>query len=235
LQGLVGSGLYQEPWLGKALKLTHHTLPVVRQKALLAFSRLVPEMEPQAQPVDEFAAMVDDAKEPALVREAALLAFSYCDHPKVFLKLHTLAQQLDHPAWAAAVSRLGDIGTGFTLQVLQQVPKAKLSPKNQKVLEHTQKVVSGWMQGLQDPNVKYYVRSWLEYAAWAEHVNDPLRMKLTHWTKEFFTAVGNLEVENELQMLQKEYTPKFSVTGSLPAYEARVQMLAAAILAARKK
>ena len=60
---------------------------------------------------------MDDAKETAAIRESALMAFSSISHPQVYVRLHELALETDHPAWPAAISRLNDLGDEFTLEL----------------------------------------------------------------------------------------------------------------------
>ena len=70
---------------------------------------------------------------------------------------------------------------------------------------------------------------------WAEHVNDPLAMKLSQWTKESLAPVSDFAadqaIDKNLQDLQADYTPAFPVTRSVSAYQQRVRNLAAAVLA----
>jgi hypothetical protein len=118
IKALVQSGRCREPWIGKLLQLTKHTDPEVRQAAFLAFADFGNELDPKNSPIDDFRKVMDDAKETAAIRESALMAFSSISHPQVYVRLHELALETDHPAWPAAISRLNDIGDEFTLEHL---------------------------------------------------------------------------------------------------------------------
>lgn len=112
--------------------LINHPNEPVRIEALLAFSFLLPAN--RTDRVDDFLKIIDDENESVAVREAALLAVSYQDHPYLLLKLHGIAANPEHPTWKAAVSRLGDLGQGFTVGILQDVMKQDLTTDQVKLV-----------------------------------------------------------------------------------------------------
>jgi hypothetical protein len=235
IQGVVGSPYYREPWFGKVRQLTRHPRLEVRQAAYLAFTHFAIHIDPKASPMDDFAAVANDPKEPRAAREAALLAFTYFPHPKVYLELHRLALEPAHPGWRAAISRLGDLGNDFTLAHLNKLDPGKLFAKEEQLLRTTREGLERWVRERKAEHLPAYARSWLEQAAWAELVKDPLREALTTWTRDFFASRGDSKMVDELEKLAREYTPRFPVPGGEGGLQRRVRGLARDILAARPK
>jgi hypothetical protein len=183
----------------------------------------------------EFYQVTSDPKEPPAVREAALMAYSYFRHPDVYLKLHVLALQTKHPAWSAAVSRLGEVGNDFTLQHLDRLPTARLTEKDKKLVFGTKAILADWVQRRNADYWQYLVPQWLEYAAWAEQAGDPLRKQLTPWTTRTLAASGGPSLDDKLKGLEGSYSPTFRLEGDPAMFAQRVRQLARDILAARGK
>jgi hypothetical protein len=86
--------------------------------------------------VGRFHALMIDPGQPRTVREAALLAFSYWGverapwHGLVVIELGAIARNPAHPAWRAAVSRLGDIGDGSVLAALEAAAPSLAPPES---------------------------------------------------------------------------------------------------------
>ncbi|MCI0637898.1 MAG: hypothetical protein L0Y70_02410, partial [Gemmataceae bacterium] len=173
VKAVVTSGRHEEPWIGKVRLLTRHRHLDVRQSAYLAFTYFAPDLEAKTALLDQFLDVAEDKSEPPAIRDAALLAYSYFNHPQVFLKLHHLAGKTDNAIWRAVVSRLGDVGHDFTHQHLSQIPRDKLGDADRElllgVLDNLARRMKERDKGLGQPGV----RAWLETAAWAEHVDDP--------------------------------------------------------------
>lgn len=138
IAGLVVSGLNDEPWLGKLVKLTLYPHERVRQAAYLRFTHLAAHMSRTTYPLDEFANVMNDPTEPPQIRGAALLAFSYYWHPRVFVTLQQAASDPAHPAWRAVVGRLGEIGEWFTLEQFKRIDSANLPKHDAELLTKSQ-------------------------------------------------------------------------------------------------
>jgi hypothetical protein len=185
IQGYVMSGPRGGPWEEKLRALTRHANPVVRRETYLAFThkRFTPP------PSWDLLKVIDDAAEPAGVREAATLAFSYGTHREVYAKLHHLAEDPRHPAWSAAVSRLGDIGDGFTeghLDALQDLTpeQAKLARDSgdriaARLSEEASTIARNDDGGRQ--TARHVLVERLRRAAWVDLGCDPLEATLVPW------------------------------------------------------
>jgi hypothetical protein len=233
LKGLVQSGRYREPWLGKVVQLSRHPHPEVRQAAFLACADIGDYFDPKKSPIAGFRQVMDDPKESASIRESALMAFSSIHHPQVYVRLHEIALETTHPAWPAAVSRLNDLGNEFTLEHLKRVDKAKLPARNAAVLEATLGAIQKWVDDPQrSRNVSQaFVELWLERAAWAEYTGSPLRLTLTPWIKTYFANQPDDKYVPHLQQVKKDYKPGQPVPDP-EALTRQVRGLAQDILAA---
>jgi hypothetical protein len=230
------SNRYQQPWLGKLTQLTRHPNEKIRQAGYLAFTHFrYSNVNPGDIPYREFTNAANSINEPPAIREAALMAYSYYDHPEVYLKLLRVARETDHPGWNAAVSRLFDLGNDFTLKYLQQIPEQDLTPKKKQLLRSMFDRFDQWQRTREPESWVYFLPIWLEYAAWAEHVNDPLRKQLTPWTKEILANNGGAQLEEKLEKIAMSYAPRFRVENDQALFVQRVRQLAGAILAERKK
>lgn len=114
-------------------QLVDHPNERVRIEALLAHSFLLPDTE--AEKPTRLIEIVEDKSEADKVRQAAMLAVSYQQHPALILKLHTVARTPEHPAWNSAVSRIGDIGNDYSRQILDTLPKDQLTSDQRSILE----------------------------------------------------------------------------------------------------
>lgn len=110
---LAESALHGEPWAGRLAALVGHPHSGVRRAACLAYGSRPPDEVPLA--ALEVRAS-DEAETPA-VRAAAVLGLSYAESPAAYGVLLGVATTPAHPAWRAAVSRLGDLDDGFALEV----------------------------------------------------------------------------------------------------------------------
>ena len=185
IQGYIVGGPSGGPWEDKLRALTRHANPAVRREALLAFThkRFTPP------PPAELVKVIDDDAEPAGVREAAALAFSYGEHPMVYAKLHHLAADPRHPAWSAAVSRLGDVGDGFTEGYFDTLPD--LTPEQSKLVRDSSDRIAAREAEIasavarNDDNARQAARrvivERLRRAAWVDLRSDPLRKTLLRW------------------------------------------------------
>jgi hypothetical protein len=234
IHGFEQSGKFRQPWIGKVRRLTVNPHPEVRQAALLAFTHFGDALDAADSPSNEFRRMMDDPKEPAAIREAALMAFSYCRHPQVFVRLHSLLDEPGHPAWAAAVSRLNDFGNEFTLEQFDRIAKAKIPAQHAESFDRYHQALRQWAENPQRNRdlSERAVQKWLERAAWAEQTKSPLAKTLTPWTKAQFVRIDD-KIEAFLVELHSSYTPKFALADA-PAFNRQFRGLVEDILLTAK-
>jgi hypothetical protein len=228
---LVQSGKYREPWISQLRALTRHDDLKVRQAAFLAFASIGPELNPKNPLVDEFSGVIDDAGQPAAVRESAVMAFASFSHPHVFVRLHELALENKHPAWSAVMSKLLDRGNEFTLQYLKKIDKSKLADGQVKLFDAVSKQLLTWAQ---DPNRTRVVSTsiagqHLERLAQAAIIKSPLHKELETWTRDFFLNQPDTAFDKHLQQIRAVYVPNFTVPDAA-AFQAEVRRLAGEML-----
>jgi hypothetical protein len=186
VRGYAVAGRPGEPWEPRLAALTRHANAAVRREAYLAFTHRKFAPLPRAGVLK----VINDPEEHATVREAAALAFSYDDHPSVYAELHPLAADPAHPAWPAAVSRLGDLGDGFTLARLEGL--TELSPAPRRLVTASVRRIRDVLAAQEaalardDPNARHQARATLadplRHAAWVDVERHPLAATLIPWT-----------------------------------------------------
>lgn len=97
------------------LQLLKHPNDEVRKQVFLAYTRL----SPYIVPFKKLLQIANDETQADSVREIATLAASHGPPLKVCDDMNIIAGQPDHPGWKPAVSRLGDMGSGYDLGVLR--------------------------------------------------------------------------------------------------------------------
>lgn len=206
IDGLVALRTPEPTLLEKLDTLTRHASERVRQKALLAYTYVSPNLVEH----DHFLVTARSTTELPRVREAALLAASYSRHPRVWLALHHIAFDERHPAWRAAVSRLGDIGDEFTLDVLGG---RKLDSEAGEFLLHElariRKRIEAWRR--QGPDVlAARLAAIFERAAWADLQCDSLQTRIVPWAQDLARPhLGNEAVRRKLLEVRDHYSPAF--------------------------
>jgi hypothetical protein len=202
---------FREPWLGKTLALTRHTHPSVRQQAYLAFADFATSLDPKSNPIDEFARVVDDPKESRAIREAATMAFAAFDHPRVYVRLHELALEAEHPAWKAALSQLLNCGNEFTLAHLIRVDSAKLSTADNDHLAKVHATLREWQEqpGRNTDLSVEALQTLLERSAWAELTKSRVASTLAAWTK---NHVAEPRFADRLGVIRDKYVPRHAVS-----------------------
>jgi hypothetical protein len=231
LEGLVNSGRYEQPWVGKARRLTRHPSAQVRRAALLAYSHFLSADPEHADTLTRFLEIVDDAGEPDRVREAALLAATSVAHPRAALEALRLAQTPFHPAWSAAVSRLGESSSPFALDVLQMVAEG-LPADRQALLKGARASIESNLLGLRPEQHLHYG---LELLVWAELTQHQVHGPLATWTTDYFTRHGGPRLDARLRAIARQFEANYPMIGREAIYTARVRALAAEISAAREK
>jgi hypothetical protein len=181
IRGLVGGGIVDPLYLAKLVRLCEHADAEVRREAFLAFTAL----PARAIPWRRLRALSDD---PDADREFAQLAASYGDHPQVFLDLLSRLDQPDHPAWPVALSRLAELGSGFTRDILtERVAKAS-GVAARELLVQTLTQLNGRLRTTSPDVFASLMRTELERAAWADLSGHPLGQRYGEWVVEFFGA-----------------------------------------------
>lgn len=136
IDAVVISGRRSDQLLAKVRKLIHHPNNRIRQAALLAFTYFAPQM-PLTDRFEDFLAIAEDVNEPKNIAEAAVMRYSYHRHPAVMLKLNDIVADVNHPAWKAAASRLGDVGHSFSIDLFSRIEAAALSVEQKEILRGT--------------------------------------------------------------------------------------------------
>jgi len=203
IDGLVASVLRDKAWLEKLFALTGHSNHKVRQAAYLAYTSFPSELIPR----EAFRAVVFQDAEPPAIREAALLAYSYAVHPKVYLDLHAIALEPRHAGWKAAVSRLGDVGDGFTLGLLEPALKEKAGASASLVDAELARIRER-VRGQGPAGVAHSLGVRLERAAWADVTCNLLEVHLVPWTLESVQKhARDAKVRAALEKIQSSFEP----------------------------
>lgn len=195
-------------------ELTKHASDRVRQRACLAFSH-VPAGTTQRR---RLVAILRDEGESPAVREAALLGVSYTRHPDVYLTLHELALRPDHPAWKAAVSRLGDVGDDFSLALLEErVDGGEAKEFAAREIERLRARVDERRKASPRSLVPV-IRRRLERAARADVTCHELERELVAWTLGSIREhAGDPAVRERLAKLRASYAPTVAKATSFEA------------------
>jgi hypothetical protein len=171
--------------------------------------------QPQEVPMEElWMAVEDPSLEPAM-RELALLSFSFGPEIATYARLHGVVSDASHPAWRAAVSRLGDVGDEFTLAIFDQLPRAALTEAGREQLAAERKRVAERLAG-QEPERAKRVQGLLERAAWADLTCHPLELQIVdsmQRTLKSWTAAA--AVREELRRLAATYVPAEAKLGQV--------------------
>ena len=188
LRAVAHVGSYGEPWLGRLLALTDHERPEVRSLAWIALGQAVrgDVGEDRLGPA-RFLAAIDDEREDARVRRAALMALSQRADwdPRAWLELHRIALEPDHAAWATAVDRLRDVGDEFTLeQLLALRPRLEVWERGD---------ADGAVRGIRERAARFGIAASnvvqaLERTAWSDITCCALEAPRKEWTTRYFTA-----------------------------------------------
>lgn len=125
-------------------RATRHTKPRVRLAALLAFTRVPPELIPRTVGL----AALENPTESEEVRRAGLLANSYRPGADADSMLIGIVKQAKHPVFIAAASRLGDRPSPAGRRVLSEV-KSELEPDSPelRVVEQSLERIDAFRRG----------------------------------------------------------------------------------------
>ena len=135
-----------------------------------------------------------------MIRESCLMGFSYHTHPSVLLKLHQVAADPQHAAWSAAVSRIGDIGKGFSVSLMKQLQNAKLTDEQSKLLTDSLKRLTE-RESLETSVANWDMARRIALAVYAKQTNDPNSELIKEWVMQSKTRMA----EKELQDLKAKW------------------------------
>ncbi|MGE3167145.1 MAG: hypothetical protein AB7O52_19740 [Planctomycetota bacterium] len=192
---MVLTATHEPNWLAKLHAITQHKDRALRVHAMLAMTHL----QPALIPYKDFLAVAEQAEEPLSTREAAFLAYSYGDHPSIYLRLLASAFRSEDPLRAVALSRLGDLDEGFCLARMDAAIAAAGDGED-ALLESVRTRLAG---RLADPSWEHSSRlreRLLERSAWARITHSPVAAELTAWTLTTVRRVTKSQrVPNEFQ------------------------------------
>ena len=184
------------------LPLLEHPDDELRKQVMLAYTHL----DPYEVPVSKLLAIANGKADSDSVREMATLAASYGFSSKVCDDLDAIAAQEDHPGWKPAVSRLGDLGSGYDLKVLQkQTPKGEeqsqiLKRSIKLIVDREAALLTIWQSTEQDQE-SYHAATRLRDARMkmarvvdAHLQKRPSAEPLQQWTIEYFKTIDEPSV-----------------------------------------
>ncbi len=194
IDGFVRRYDHASPYAKVLADLTHHSRPDLQQHALLGYTFIPPEHIPR----ETLSAIWHDSKRWREVREAAFLAYTYAKHPEVNLEVHRIALDPLHPAWSAAVSRLGDFGDGFTIKLLESnLPNdMSLLPLLDPALQAIRKRLTA---AGKDP--MSLAQRHLERAAYAREHQHVLADRVYAWTVAWLLTQEPVHVEKKMRTI----------------------------------
>ncbi len=199
---------HPEPWREWVTRLTGDEVERVRLCAYRSLTRF----RPREIPVEHLWRDVGNAGLERTAREHALLAWSFGPDDEVYVRLHEIALDPDHPAWFAALSRLGDLGDEFTLDLLARLREVELSPPAAAHREAELGRISERLSALaaQDPQRGKVdrLRRILTRVAWADLNCHRLEEDLRSWMQEILRAWSESpEVVAALRELATSFEP----------------------------
>lgn len=227
IQGLLNGRVFDPKRVDQLLALAAHGDAEIQRAALLAFTRF----DPERIPFRRLLAMAERDGDLQEMREAALLAFSYSNHPKVFHELHDIALDTRNDLWEAAMSRLRDLGDDFTLQVLEPVRKELSDGRLLDIYKRLERDLQA--RDFDEEDAQYLnVLGILRQAAWREGEEDEFDRRLVEWTVALlrkFVHVVDVKLERIIENPDSAH-----LAPEDPGYERRIVEIAKRVLAKEK-
>jgi len=126
--------------------------------------------------------------------------------PQEYLNLHQLAVLPGNDDWKKAVARLTHVGDGFTLHVMREVDKSKLSPEDATLLTSMVEAISKRIANLDAVLVATEIQVRLERAATADLGCNALEGQIANWTQKWLKPhIGKPDVQQELERIRDHY------------------------------
>ena len=120
LQSAVG---HTERDAAALLAIVHRDQPPLAAQAALAFAHF----PAQLLPLQELRDVADDVQVSESTRSASFLAATYASPYRTQPYLHAVALDPRHPHWTVAMTRLGELGDGYTVALLAGMTKHGLT------------------------------------------------------------------------------------------------------------
>lgn len=188
------------------VRLLAHEDDELASAAALAFSHF----QPDEVPWEELRRTLRDDSIEVSRREAALLGLSYAPRAIAYVELHEIVSNPDHPLWAAALSRLGDLGDAFTLEHLRPLSQTRLLPEHgRQLLNEMERIVERVVAREQSvERVLAHLQPTLEAAAWARVIQSPLASALSGRARAACeSAAQSVEGRARVEQLKGAYVP----------------------------
>jgi len=146
-----------------------------------------------------------------------------------YVTLHHHAMAPGDNRWKTAMTKLANVGDGFTVQFLRGLDKSKLSPEDLALLTSTVETVSKRVSIQDADDVAAAIQSRFERAATADLQCDPLEGQLVPWAGDSIRPyLGEPVVRHELERIRDHYeSGEELVFGS---FKSRVRGYAARLL-----
>ncbi|MFG0331542.1 MAG: hypothetical protein ACF8PN_16765 [Phycisphaerales bacterium] len=174
------------------LAITGNAPDRVRQAAFLAWTHL----DGTAIPIELSLRTLRSDDETGLVREAAYLALSFAasgTHPIVYSESIRILGEIDHPAWNAAVSRLGDLGDEFALDRMRELEDSTidLAPTRRKHLGESADRLEQSLRVSADSKAEFPTIRVLERTAWLELSGAEAASAYFQWARATLTGMAD--------------------------------------------
>jgi hypothetical protein len=156
--------------------------------------------------LDPLIATIESELESNQVRSAAFLALSYraIDQPRAWALLHTVARSPGHPAWETSLTRLADLGDGFSLEWLEGVTPQSLD--QMAVLDREKVRLRRRLAARDEVQESAGLRVMLERTAWVDLSCHPLESPRGRWMHAWLARRAAREpVHSELERILADY------------------------------
>ena len=164
-------------WTDRLNALFDHPDAGIRQSAILAYSKIGPD-----RVLEALIHIARDASQPKQVRESAALSASFSHHPRAWIFLHEVALDPTKDHWSAAISRLGDVGDAFTVELLSRRIDAKtLDTQQRKTLYSNLARIEGPLLPEKTEDIHKRARQLVERQAWGRVDGSMIGAELRTW------------------------------------------------------
>lgn len=201
LRSIAQKQLYEEPWLGKVLALTHHPRAEVQAHAWFTLGEAA-RGRIAADRLDTTAhvAVIDSQSTDPRVRTAATLALGRRAgwDPVAWCELHRIASDPSHATWPSAVHALRQCGDAWSAELLTGLARTLEDPARRHLAEAARDTLLA--------NPAPDVGAALERTAVAELARSPIVNRRNEWTTRTFGATSDKEAAAALAQVAASYT-----------------------------